>query len=622
MKRMLSFILSIMLVFSLFSVNTVALEISNDSLSNSIIGDVDGNGKIGAADVTLLRRYLAGGFNISINTSIADADNNGEIDAQDVTCIRNIIAGGWNVLSDDIIILFTNDVHCGVDDNIGYSGLAAYKKYCETITSNVALVDCGDAIQGDIVGAVSKGEYIVDIMNEVGYDIAIFGNHEFDFGMEQLEYLVEKSNAEYIASNITYTGKGDSFINDIIPNRMLTFGDVDVAFIGVSTPYTIASGTPKHFMENGEFVYDFKAGDGTELYECVQKNIDECIEKGAEYVILLTHLGETEEYDPYSSVNIIENTKNVDVVLDAHQHSVIPCDVYKNIDGEDVLLASTGTKLNNIGQLKISSDGEIEVGLISNYEEKDSEMDAFIENLMSGLEEELNTVIGQSEVNLTGYDENGIRLVRNRETNVGNFCTDAYRIVADADVAFVNGGGIRADIAIGNVTYANLISIHPYGNTLCMVEATGQEILDALEISMYMVKGEYESNGVALGENGSFLQSSGIKFTVDTSIESTVEFDEYGMVTTLGDNRRVCNVEILNDDGTYSPIDVTGTYKVASHNYFLLDGGSGHNIFSDNKILLDRTIADYEVLITYIAEYLGGVIGQEYSQTEGRIEIK
>lgn len=622
MKKILSFILSVALVFTMFSVNIVAEESSNNLTSNSIIGDVDGNGIIGATDVTLIRRYLAGGFNVSVDTSVADTDSNGEINAQDITYIRNIVASGWDAFSDDIIILFTNDVHCGIDENIGYSGLAAYKKYCEKLTPNVALVDCGDAIQGDIVGAVSKGEYIVDIMNEVGYDLAIFGNHEFDFGMEQLEYLVQKSNAEYIASNITYTGTGESFFDDIIPNRMLTFGDIDVAFIGVSTPYTIASGTPKYFMENGEFVYDFKAGDGSELYECVQKNVDECIEKGAEYVVLLTHLGETAEYDPYSSVNVIENTKNVDVVLDAHQHSVIPCEVHKNIDGEDVLLASTGTKLNNIGQLKISADGEIEVGLVSNYKEKDSEMDAFIENLMSGLEDELNTVIGRSEVNLTGYDENGIRLVRNRETNIGNFCTDAYRIVADADVAFVNGGGIRADIAIGDVTYANLISVHPYGNTLCMVEATGQEIIDALEISMYMVKGEYESDGVVVGENGSFLQSSGIKFTVDTSIESTVEFDEYGMVTTLGDNRRVCNVEILNDDGTYSPIDLDGIYKVASHNYFLLDAGGGHDIFSDNKILLDRAIADYEILITYITEYLGGVIGEEYSQTEGRIEIK
>lgn len=622
MKKILSFILSIALVFTMFSVNIVADESSNALSLNSVTGDVDGSGKITSADVLFLKRHLTEGYAVSIDETAEDVNFDGALNLQDVICLKRIIVGGWEPISNDIVILFTNDVHCGIDENIGYSGLAAYKKYCEKLTPNVALVDCGDAIQGDIVGAVSKGEYIVDIMNEVGYDIAIFGNHEFDFGMEQLEYLVQKSNAEYIASNITYTGTGESFFDDIIPNRMLSFGDIDVAFIGVSTPYTIASGTPKYFMENGEFVYDFKAGDGSELYECVQKNVDECIEKGAEYVVLLTHLGETAEYDPYSSVNVIENTKNVDVVLDAHQHSVIPCEVHKNIDGEDVLLASTGTKLNNIGQLKISADGEIEVGLVSNYKEKDSEMDAFVGNLMSGLEEELNTVIGQSEVNLTGYDENGIRLVRNRETNVGNFCTDAYRIVADADVAFVNGGGIRADIAIGNVTYANLISIHPYGNTLCMVEATGQEILDALEISMYMVKGEYESNGVALGENGSFLQSSGIKFTVDTSIESTVEFDEYGMVTTLGDNRRVCNVEILNDDGTYSPIDVTGTYKVASHNYFLLDGGSGHNIFSDNKILLDRTIADYEVLITYITEYLGGVIGEEYSQIEGRIEIK
>ena len=85
---------------------------------------------------------------------------------------------------DDIIILFTNDVHCGIEDDIGYAGLAAYKEATEEKTQYVTLVDCGDAIQGDYIGMVSDGEYIVDIMNEVGYDLAILGNHEFDYGMD------------------------------------------------------------------------------------------------------------------------------------------------------------------------------------------------------------------------------------------------------------------------------------------------------------------------------------------------------------------------------------------------------------------------------------------------------
>ncbi len=522
---------------------------------------------------------------------------------------------------DDIIVLFTNDVHCAVDNNIGYSGLASYKKYCESLTPHVALVDCGDAVQGGLVGAVSSGEYIVDIMNQVGYDLAVLGNHEFDYGMTQLQNLIKKADATYLCSNITYSGKGENKLSDVKPYEIMTYGNVDVAFIGVSTPYTITASTPVYFQEDGEFVYDFGKNE-EDFYTRVQKYVDECEQKGAEYVILMTHLGNTDAYSPYSSDGLIAHTDGVDAALDAHAHNTIPCEVKKNKNGENVLLSSTGTQLSNIGQLTISSSGNVSVGLISDYDETDSATSTFIDSIKASYEERLSAVVATSKVNLTGYDENGIRLVRNRETNVGNFCADAYRAVAGADIAFVNGGGVRADIKAGNVTYADMIAVHPFGNTLCMVEATGQEILDALEISMYAVEKEYQQNGEAYGENGSFQHCSGIRFTVDTSIASTVTFDENFMVSSLGENRRVCNVEVLGADGNYSPIDPNGTYKVASHNYMLADSGCSHNIFADNVFLIDRSMADYEILLNYVKDFLGGVIGEEYASTEGRITIK
>ena len=92
--------------------------------------------------------------------------------------------------SNDIVILYTNDVHCAVDDNIGYAGLAAYKKEMQAAYNYVALVDCGDSVQGDVIGTLSKGEYLVDIMNELGYDFASFGNHEFDYTLPQLQKLI------------------------------------------------------------------------------------------------------------------------------------------------------------------------------------------------------------------------------------------------------------------------------------------------------------------------------------------------------------------------------------------------------------------------------------------------
>ena len=87
-------------------------------------------------------------------------------------------------LSDDIIILHTNDVHCGIMENIGYDGLMLYKKEMMKKYKNVIPVDVGDHIQGGTIGLLSKGEDIITIMNQIGYDVAILGNHEFDYGVD------------------------------------------------------------------------------------------------------------------------------------------------------------------------------------------------------------------------------------------------------------------------------------------------------------------------------------------------------------------------------------------------------------------------------------------------------
>ncbi len=621
MKKIISMLLSIVLIISAFSFNVFAENTDNEQ-NEIILGDVNADGFLNNKDVSLIRRYIAN-WEVSIDVAIADVNKDTYISAKDVALVRRTIveASDGDISNDDIVILFTNDVHCAIDENIGYAGLAAYRNYCEALTEHVTLVDNGDAIQGDLVGTLSEGEYIVDIMNYLGYDLAVFGNHEFDYGMEQLSYLIDKSNATYLNSNITYTGKGENALKGSKPYEIISYGDVDVAFIGITTPYTISSSTPAYFMEDDEFVYDFMGNDESSLYECVQNNIDECKELGAEYVILMTHLGDVDAYSPYSSVDIIENTTGITAVLDGHEHSTIPCDIHKDKNGEDVLLSSTGTKLQNIGKLVIKSNGNIELGLISNYDEKDPDTISYIDEIYKSFDNIINKVIGESKVNLTGYTEDGIRLVRNRETNIGNFCADAYRAVADADIGLTNGGGIRADIKAGEVRYKDMISVHPYGNTLCKVEATGQEILDALEIAMCSVEAESIKDGVSYGENGSFLQVSGIKFTVDTSIESTIQYDENWFVTEIG-NRRLKDVQVQNDDGSYSPIVLDKTYTVAGHNYFIFDGGSGHYIFADNNVLLDKVMLDYDMLTLYLTDYLAGVIGEEYAETQDRIIVK
>ena len=525
------------------------------------------------------------------------------------------------VAQEEIVILFTNDVHCGITDDIGYAGLAAYRDRMLERTDNVTLVDCGDAIQGDVLGAISEGQVIVDIMNEVEYDLAVPGNHEFDYGMTQLGALISDAHADYLACNLTYTGDGINPLSAVEPYKIIEYDNWQVAFIGVATPESITSSTPSYFMEDGEYVYDFAAGnDGADLYNCVQGYVDECLEAGADYVVALTHLGDGEEY-AWSSTELIRNTEGIDVVLDGHAHSEIPCQIEENIQGDEVLLASTGTKLNNIGQLTISEQGELSVGLISGYANKDTGTETFIENQSATYQARLGEVVATSDVALSVNDEDGVRLVRNRETTIGNFCADAYRAVSGAQVAFVNGGGIRDDLPAGDIIFADVIAVHPFGNTLCMVEATGQEILDLLELASAHTQAQASEGGEALGEDGTFQQVSGLRYTIDTTIESSVVLDENGNFVEVTGERRVKNVKVMGETGAFEPLDPEATYTVASHNYLIKEGGGGATMFMDNALLINEGMLDYQVLITYITDHLQGNLSEKYSAPEGRITV-
>ena len=516
----------------------------------------------------------------------------------------------------DIVVLYTNDVHCAIDNNIGYAGLATYKAEMEK-DNFVVLVDAGDAIQGDTIGTVSKGEYLVDIMNEVGYDFCVLGNHEFDYGTDVLSSLLEKAKAQYLNATITYTGNGKNLLAKTVPYAIERYGFLDVAFIGVSTPESITKSTPRYFMEGDEFVYDFAAGE--DLYKTVQSVVDEVREKGADFVVVISHLGVEEGSEPNRATDLIANTTGIDALIDGHSHTTAPFELIADKSGKKVVYTQTGTKLNAIGKLTITKDGSIKAELVSEAE-KDPEVTAFIDNLKSEYESLVNTVVAHTAVELSITDENGVRAVRNRETAIGDLCADAYRAVADTDIAFVNGGGIRATIKKGDITTANMISVHPYGNYLCSCYATGAEILDALEHSVANTQAVAAQDGKAVGESGGFLQVSGLKFTIDTSVPSSVKKDDKGLFVAVEGERKVKDVYV-EKDGEWTPIDPEATYTVACHNYMLQDMGDGYTMFADNQYILDNVMLDNQVIITYICDFLGGNVGEEYSAPQGRITI-
>ncbi len=507
--------------------------------------------------------------------------------------------------SEDIIILYENDAHCNID---GYSKLSALKKDFSESHSHVGVVSSGDFIQGDTLGAVSQGKYIVETMNMVGYDAIALGNHEFDYMLERLMTLSSVMTTKPVCSNFLKIGEEETVFE---PYRIVSYGDKKVAFIGITTPDTLTSSTPIQFMdEEGNYIYTFS---GQNLADTVQKSIDSAKKEGADYIVGLAHLGSENVFPQWSIQTLISGTEGFDAVLDGHSHSVVESMVVEDKATNPVLVSSTGTKFQYIGKLTISDEG-IRTELIetSSLKNTDPEIDSYITEIKDEVATAGNRVVGYSDYPLIDSLENGDRLIRNTETNLGDFCADAYRVVTGADIGVVNGGGIRAGIKKGEITVNHLLSVHPYNNTVCVAEVTGQQILDFLELSVCMYP----------DENGSFQHVSGLTYTLNAFIPSSVEFDENMAFKAVLGERRVSDVRVLSkESGKYEPLDPKKTYTLASHNYLLINHGSGATMFNDAKIILDNGMLDLELLEVYLRDHLGGVVPSSYESSQMRVTV-
>ena len=519
----------------------------------------------------------------------------------------------------DIVILYTSDVHCGIDEGFGYAGLQQIRESLRAGGDTVLLVDDGDAFQGEPVGTMTRGEAIIGLMNKLKYDVVIPGNHDFDYGMEQFLSLTKQADFPYISCNFNYKGE---LVFD--PYLILEANGKKIGFVGVTTPETLTSSTPKYFQdENGEFIYGFLQDEtGEALYSAVQEAVDSVRAEGADYVVVLAHLGNAEESHPWNYADVISNTTGYEVMLDGHSHDTDQVTM-KNKDGEDVIRSACGTKLACVGYCRIAADGKISCGLYTWNNPVSvpvllgvtNKISKAVEDATAELNKELKQVVASTDVALTindptETDANGrpIRMVRRAETNLGDLCADAFLDQSGADIAVENGGGVRTDIAAGDVTLNDILKVHPFGNYLTVIEATGQQILDALE---------WGSRSVP-SENGGFLQVSGLTYEIHSYIESSCKADENGMFVSVDGERRVQNVKVNGE-----PIDPDATYTLAGTNYTLQENGDGYSMFNGAKVLQDRVKLDNQVLIDYITETLGGAIGAEYDNPygEGRIVI-
>ena len=506
-------------------------------------------------------------------------------------------------LSGQLVILHTNDSHGRIKEDGTSMGMSAVKYLAnryENAGASVLILDAGDTLHGLPIVTASRGESAVDVMNAVGYSAMAPGNHDFNYGYEHILELEEEMNFPVLAANVTYEADGSLVFGDHI---VITCGEYTIGVFGMATPETVTKTNPNNVV-GLDFNEDNLAG-------IAQAQCDELMELGCDIIICLAHLGDDVSSTPYRSTDVLEQVIDIDLWIDGHSHSVL------NDDGEahlvnGTLVASTGEYTKNIGV--VTYDGaEFDAGLVhyadlcNTYEQDgeiitefygyDPEITALVQNYYDEMMEFYSEVVGHTDVLLNGTRE----FVRTQETNLGDLAADAILAAApNADFALTNGGGIRANIEIGDITRYDLFTVFPFGNMVATVELTGAQIVYILEAATHACP----------GIDGAFPQVSGITFEIHTYIEYE---GEYANPTNPGS--RIQNVCINGE-----PIDLDATYVMAT-NDFLAAGGDTYAILAENfensGILIGINLED--ALINYIQNIDDNCAG--YAEPAGRIVI-
>ena len=556
---------------------------------------------------------------------------------------------GVKAPKDDVVILYTNDVHAYIDNPLSYDVIAGICDELEKIygEGNVLLADSGDHVQGTAYGSMDKGDTILALMNAAGYDIATPGNHEFDYGMEKALSNMETADFSYISCNFYHEKDGVRGENVLEATHTFeTAGGLKVAFVGIAHPDSFIKSTPAYFQdENGNYIYGISGcEDGEDLVTDVQISIDS-VKKNADVVIALGHLGDNSSSQFRSSEDIIADVSGLNAFIDGHSHSTVVGKEVSDKDGKPVVLTQTGQYFDAIGMMVIDGEtGAITTDLIGyteltevvkdengkvmkdengndvtevvGYEltsslytgaswPVDSDVTAIKDAWLTEVDAQLGNKIGETDLTLDNYDTNGNRLVRSQETNTGDFCADALYYLfddmgMDVDVAIMNGGGIRNKAITGELTYKIAKSIHTFGNVACLQTITGQQLLDALE---------WGARNTGTGEeNGGFLQVAGVTYKIDTDWPESTQKDDTGIwIGGPTGGYRVHSVKVYNKEtNDYEPLNLTANYNLAGYNYTLRNLGDGFNMFFGAVNVLDYVMEDYMVIANYIAGFEGG----------------
>ena len=520
-------------------------------------------------------------------------------------------------LEGKVVILHSNDVHGAIE---GYAKIAALRDQYKAAGAEVILADAGDFCQGTAYVSLSKGAKAIEMMNAAGYDVSTLGNHEFDFGYENLMTILEKAEFKVVCGDVFKDGK--SILDGW---TILEKAGVKIGFVGLETPETYTKVNPG-------LIQGVSFPQKEELYACAQTLVDEVKAAGADIVVGLFHLGIDDESTGNRSMDVFANVQGLDLIIDGHSHDTMLPGVDKikiGVDDngqdkfdvnpcKDMPIQSTGTKFANVGVVVIDPAEKkiVDNKLVPADEIKvpeNSEVLAKAKAIIDAVDKEYGAVFAKSEVELNGDKSPGNR---NMETNLGDLITDAmvWAVLKDTElevpeenvVGITNGGGIRAWIHAGDVTMKDINTVLPFGNTVAVIYVTGAELLEALEASCFM----------APGAVGGFPQVSGMKIAVDT--DKPFDQGEQYPESTYYAPKSIQRVTINEING--KPFDKDATYAVVTNN-FCAAGGDTYYAFKAASDQFDTSIPMDEALMNYVKEELKGVIGEDYVVPQGRIDI-
>ena len=494
------------------------------------------------------------------------------------------------------VILHSNDVHGAIT---GYACIAALKTDYESRGAEVILVDAGDYSQGTTNVSTTKGADAVAMMNAAGYDVVTIGNHELDYGYEQLMDNMSKAEFKVVCADV-FDADGTTIFD--ANYTYTTKSGVKVGFFGLLTPEAQTKANPA-LIKGLTFAID-------DLWAVSQKQIDALAD--ADVVICLSHLGVDNETKPYTSYDLWNNTKGIDMIIDGHSHTVMT----KGDKNEPI--QSTGTAFANIGVIVIDDASKKiesnELVAVTDTMAKDEAVAAAAQKIIDRVKAEYDVKFAVSKVELNGAKApNGNR---DSETNNGDLITDAmvWQVLQNKDgltvnedhvVAITNGGGIRAAIKPGDVTKNDINTVLPFGNTVAVVYVTGAELLEALEASTYCTPGAI----------GGFPQVSGINFTLHTGKAYDANAETYPGSTYYGP-KSINRVVINSING--KEFKENEIYAVVTNN-FCAAGGDTYYAFASASAQFDTGVPLDEAVMAYITRELKGVIGEQYAAPQGRI---